>query len=98
GPGRQHSAHPPEAGSCRSRHAKLPVCGYWSTADGDQHRSSGARPETESGSVFLVTKTSQVMSQLAMPSMTWGSVCWAGSYSSGVEGPEPGKKRWLSAS
>lgn len=40
----------------------------------------------------------QLPSQLAMSATTAGSICWAGSYSAGDDGPVPGKNMWLSAS
>jgi putative flippase GtrA len=37
-----------------------------------------------------------VVSQPAMSATTAGSMCWAGSYSAGVDRPVPVKKKWLS--
>src|SRR3954452_24139129 len=36
--------------------------------------------------------------QVTISATTAGSTCWAGSYSAGLDGPLPAKKRWLSAS
>ena len=36
------------------------------------------------------------VSHCATSATTAGSMCWAGSYSAGDDGPEPGKNRWLS--